>query len=557
MSNSDIADLLKLYADLYELHGGNPFKIKSYASAAFRIDKLPVHLEGKSVEELELVEGVGKSLASKIYEINATGSFEELNTLIEDTPAGVREMMHIKGIGPKKIGFIWKELGIENIGELLYACHENRLAQAKGFGLKTQQNIIQSIEFIFANANKFHYAKVEKPAMDLLAEIKKINAVKEVSLTGAIRRKNEVVDEIELVAAGDSADEAAHAILGKNLLAGAAYTEHVIIGTLGNVPVKIYVGEIKDYTDSLFIHTATKEHLIQLSYSSSAAVGNPASEADIYKALSLPYIEPEMREGLREVEMAKANKLPKLIEVSDLKGILHNHTTYSDGLNTLKEMATYCKELGYEYLGVSDHSKAAQYAGGLKEDEIIKQQAEIDALNVKMAPFKIFKSIECDILNDGSLDYSNEVLASFDFVVSSVHSNLKMTEEKAMSRLIKAIENPYTTILGHPTGRLLLMREGYPVDHKKMIDACAANNVVIEINANPYRLDLDWRWIDYALNKNVMLSINPDAHELQGYHDMYFGVCVARKGGLTREMCFNAKSRDEIAQYFSARKSRI
>jgi DNA polymerase (family 10) len=205
-------------------------------------------------------------------------------------------------------------------------------------------------------------------------------------------------------------------------------------------------------------------------------------------------------------------------------------------------------------LGICDHSKAAQYAGGLTEEEIEEQHREIDVLNQKLGPFKIFKGIECDILGDGSLDYDESVWKTFDFIVASVHSNLKMTEEKAMSRLLRAIENPYTTILGHPTGRLLLMREGYPVDHKKMIDACAANGVVIEINAHPYRLDLDWRHIDYALNKGVKLSINPDAHHTEGYHDMYFGVCVARKGGLSRDMCFNALSLSEIDSYFSQRK---
>jgi DNA polymerase (family 10) len=261
-----------------------------------------------------------------------------------------------------------------------------------------------------------------------------------------------------------------------------------------------------------------------------------------------------MREGYREIELAKEKKLPTLIELTDLKGILHNHSTYSDGSNTLEEMAVYCKELGYEYLGICDHSKAAQYAGGLKETDILKQHIEIEKLNVELAPFKIFKGIECDILFDGSLDYNNEVLTSFDFIVSSVHSNLKMNEEKAMNRLIRAIENPFTTILGHPTGRLLLMREGYPVDHKKMIDACAANGVVIEINANPYRLDLDWKWIDYALNKDVKLSVNPDAHDLQGYHDMYYGVCSARKGGLYKEMCLNTLTLEEINSYFIQRK---
>ena len=278
--------------------------------------------------------------------------------------------------------------------------------------------------------------------------------------------------------------------------------------------------------------------------------------------LEKPFVQPTAPEMIdlrspAEIEKAKENKLPVLIELSDLKGILHNHSTWSDGLNTLEEMALYCKELGYGYLGICDHSKAAQYANGLKEERIIEQHHEIELLNRKLGAdgsFKIFKGIECDILFDGTLDYGNDVLASFDFVVASVHSNLKMNEDKAMNRLLRAIENPYTTILGHPTGRLLLMREGYPVDHRKMIDACAANGVVIEINAHPYRLDLDWRWIDYAMGKGVRLSVNPDAHKREGYHDMYYGICAARKGGLTKEMCLNALNLEQIEKYFLQRK---
>jgi DNA polymerase (family 10) len=275
-----------------------------------------------------------------------------------------------------------------------------------------------------------------------------------------------------------------------------------------------------------------------------------SSEEEIFNSFGMQFIEPELREGLNEVELAKANKIPKLLELTDLKGILHNHSTYSDGLNTLKDMAVYCKELGYEYLGMCDHSQSAFYANGLKADRVMEQQREIDELNKKLAPFKIFKGIESDILNDGSLDYPEEVLKTFDFIVASVHSNLKMTEEKATARLLKAIENPYTTILGHPTGRLLLSRPGYPIDHKRIIDACAANNVIVELNAHPYRLDIDWRWIQYCIEKGVKISVNPDAHEKGGYHDMHYGVCAARKGMLTKEMCFNAMPLIEMEAYF-------
>ncbi len=558
MTNSDIADLIKLYADLYELHGGNPFKIKSFQAASFRIDKLPITLFGKSLEELEKVDGIGKSIAEKIVEINTTETFKELDDLLDKTPEGVLQMMKIKGIGPKKVAHLWKEIGIENIGELLYACHENRVAQAKGFGLKTQQNIIKQIEFMFASANKFHYAKLENTATNLIEETQSFfgtidegGMIADISFSGELRRKCEILEQIDLIVAVCDTEEFKNAFLSSDLLQEIKVDGDFIAGKVQEtIPVKIFISEENDFAKNLFLQTGSQKHIKEL------GIGNYelGSETEIYQAFKLPFIEPELREGTFEIEKAKENKLPKLIELSDLKGILHNHSTYSDGANTLEEMAVYCKELGYGYLGICDHSKAAFYASGMKEDTILKQHSEIDSLNKKLFPFKIFKGIESDILNDGSLDYNKEVLSSFDFIVASVHSNLKMTEEKAMARLLKAIENPYTTILGHPTGRLLLIREGYPINHKKIIDACAANGVVIEINANPYRLDLDWRWIDYAMNKNVKLSINPDAHECEGYHDMYYGVCVARKGGLTKEMCLNSMNLEEISKYFQSRK---
>ena len=421
-----------------------------------------------------------------------------------------------------------------------------------------QQNIIKQIEFMFASANKFHYAKLENTATNLLEEIQSFfgtidegGMIADISFSGELRRKCEILEQIDLIVAVSDTEEFKNAFLSSDLLQEIKVDGDFIAGKVQEtIPVKIFVSEENDFAKNLFLQTGSQKHVKEL------GIGNYefGSETEIYQAFKLPFIEPELREGTFEIEKAKINRLPKLIELSDLKGILHNHSTYSDGANSLEEMAVYCKELGYGYLGICDHSKAAFYASGMKEDVILKQHAEIDSLNKKLFPFKIFKGIESDILNDGSLDYNKEVLSTFDFIVASVHSNLKMTEEKAMARLLKAIENPYTTILGHPTGRLLLIREGYPIDHKKIIDACAANGVVIEINANPYRLDLDWRWIDYAMNKNVKLSINPDAHECEGYHDMYYGVCVARKGGLTKEMCLNSMNLEEISKYFQSRK---
>jgi len=537
MTTEEIAHALKLTAQLMELHEENPFKIKSIANAAYKLDKTDIDLQGKSLEELEKIEGIGKGIAAKINELLVTGNLKELTEMVAKTPIGVIEMLRIKGIGPKKVGQLWRELEIESVGELLYACNENRLVTLKGFGAKTQEAVKKQIEFFKSNIGKFHYAAVENFAIDLVNELKKKYKTEFVSLTGAMRRKCDIIEEVEVLIAhsGDVNFEESE--------------------NNQEVKVKIISCTEEHFYNKLFETTATVEHLAQIlnpPVGSSAQVFS--SEEEIYKACNLQYIEPELREGLKEVELAKQNKIPELIELSNLKGILHNHSTYSDGMNTLKVMAEYCKELGYGYLGMCDHSQSAFYAKGLKPDRVLAQHAEIDELNKKLAPFKIFKGIESDILNDGLLDYSDEVLASFDFIVASVHSNLKMTEEKATARLLKAIENPYTTILGHPTGRLLLSRPGYPIDHRKIIDACAANGVVIELNAHPYRLDIDWRWIPYCIEKGVKISINPDAHEKSGYHDMYYGTCVARKGMLTKEMCFNALSLSEIESYFSKRK---
>ncbi|MCA0427050.1 MAG: DNA polymerase/3'-5' exonuclease PolX [Bacteroidetes bacterium] len=547
MTNSDLADIFKLYADLSELHGGNPFKIKSYAAAAFRIDKFPQVLFNLSLQELESIQGIGKSIAQVIVSLNQNqGNWPELNKLIEETPEGVRQLMRIKGIGAKKVAFIWKELGIENPGELLYACKENRLAQAKGFGQKTQENIRKQIEFLFANQHKFHYASAEPLALQLLKTIQD-EFTEMASFTGPIRRCAEVLECIDLLVASEEKEELAAQLMAIPLLNNTDWDGEFIQGKLGSFPVSIHLCATENYMYSLFMETASEDHLKQLPAEPDDSV-NWDSEEDIYASIGLSYIEPELREGLGEIEKAVQNQLPNLIEYEDLRGPLHNHSTWSDGQNSIEEMALWCMQKGYAYLGMADHSKSAFYANGLSVERVYQQMEEIDKLNARYPNFRILKGIECDILNDGNLDYENDVLKDFDYVVASIHSNLKMTEEKAMGRLLKAIENPYTSILGHPTGRLLLMREGYPINAKKMIDACAANGVHIEINANPYRLDLDWRHIDYALNKGIWLSINPDAHELDGFLDMYFGTLVARKGGLSKEQCLNALETDELLQ---------
>lgn len=562
MNNQEIADVLDETARLLELHAANPFKIRSYQSAAFRIDKLSEPLAGKSIGELSAIEGIGESLSQKIHELLETGKLKEHDELLAKTPAGVVEMMSIKGIGPKKVALLWKELQLESIGELLYACNENRLIELKGFGVKTQELIRRSIEFRQSQQGLYRYAGAERSANNLIAWINDRLPGTDLAFTGALRRRCEVVSCIELIA---RAADHMHIVQTLNHydrpFLSLGNEEECIKGqTTEGIPVIIHFPKDESRAYRLWTSTGNEEHLQQcLSQEDQSKINleTCVSELEIYRMLGLDYIEPEMREGIFEISLAKDKKLPlELIDTSDLKGILHNHTTYSDGKNTLREMVLACRDRGFEYFGVCDHSKSAGYAGGLSIERVRQQQQEIEELNRELAPFRIFSGIESDILGDGSLDYPDEVLSSFDFVVASVHSGLRMDQDKAMQRLLKAIANPHTTILGHPSGRLLLAREGYPLDYSLLIEACSNHGVVIELNANPYRLDLDWRHLRQATGAGVLISINPDAHSTDGLDDMYYGTCVARKAGLTAAHIFNAFSREEIEKWFSRKKQK-
>jgi DNA polymerase (family 10) len=558
MENKTIARTLRLLSQLMELHEENPFKIKSIANAYFKIDKLPFSLTDKPFDEMDKIDGIGKSLASKIIELLQTGQLQELNDMIAKTPEGVVEMLGIKGIGPKKIAIIWHDLGIESIGELYYACNENRLIEAKGFGLKTQEEIKNAIEFKLAANGRFLYAKIELFANTLFDQISewlaKVDHHALLGFGGQYRRYCEIIDELDIVIGAEDLIAVTAQLPEFEALSLIESETGFITTSESGLRIKLSVVEKEEFYLEWFKLTGNPEHVEQVL--KMAGNGPFLNEKEIYTKAGLEFIEPELRENFDEIELAKSNKLPNLITYQDLKGSLHNHSTWSDGVHTLEQMAVYCKEiLNLQYLGICDHSKTAVYAKGLNEQRVFGQHQEIDALNQKLAPFKIFKGIESDILSDGSLDYSDDILKTFDFVVASVHSNLRMDEAKATTRLLKAIENPYTTILGHPTGRLLLSRAGYPIDYKKIIDACAANKVVIEINANPLRLDLDWRWHRYALEKGVLLSVNPDAHRMEGFNDMHYGILVARKGGLSADKCLNAFSLEEITEYFNSKKA--
>ncbi|WP_255590501.1 MULTISPECIES: DNA polymerase/3'-5' exonuclease PolX [unclassified Algoriphagus] len=563
LDHKTILKKIKLCIQLMELHDENPFKIRSYQSALNSLERGDADIMEISESELSKIPGVGKSILEAIVSLKETETFSTLDELIEKTPEGILEVLQIKGLGPKKVKTLWEELGITSTHELMEACQSGKVAKIKGFGEKTQETIIQNLEFKASNAGKWLYADVEESIESLTSELQKSLNSSEVVIVGDFARKMEIIASAEwLIGTSDiSQAKSQFKAIEAFELDKSLSSPFVWRGKVKDLDLNfgIHFSDLNNYPSKKYALSASAEHLKSLvdekeTIAEKLAKNGFKNDEEFFSQINLQFIPVEMREGYDEVSLAKEQKIPTLLEEKDLKGILHNHSTYSDGKHSLRQMAEYCKELGYEYLGISDHSRTASYAGGLEIEKVQKQHEEIDQLNKELAPFKIFKGIESDILGDGSLDYPEDVLKSFDFIVSSVHSILNMDIKRATKRLLTAIENPYTTILGHPTGRLLLRREGYPIDHKTIIDACAKNKVVIEINANPWRLDLDWRWVRYAMDQGVMLSINPDAHEMDGYADMKYGVLVGRKGGLTKEMTLNALSLKEIQEYFDHKK---
>jgi DNA polymerase (family X) len=522
IDNDYIAEQFSLLGKLMDIHGENSFKTKSYSVAAFTLEKLPTPIQDIPTDKLTSIKGIGDAIGKKITEILETGELRLLKQFIANTPPGVIEMLRIKGLGPKKIATIWKEMEIESVGELLYACQENRLLLYKGFGEKTQAGVREAIEFRLRHIGSHLYADIETYALQLEAALQKAFPNEQLALTGEFRRQLEVITKLEIVTTAP------------------AGTINAFLTTIPSdevVTVECIQTSPENFIQTLFDTSCSGEFLEAWRERSKSGATLPDTP---------PY--------LREQPIVLDRPIPEPLEPSDIRGIIHSHSKWSDGSYTLAEMAAACIQKGFQYLVISDHSKTAAYANGLREDRIRAQHAEIDELNKKLAPFTIFKSIESDILGDGSLDYSNDVLATFDLVIASVHANLKMTEEKAMSRLLRAIENPYTTILGHLTGRLLLSRPGYPVDHKKIVDACVANHVAIELNAHPRRLDMDWRWISYALDKGALISIDPDAHYISGFDDIRYGVLAARKAGLTPDRNLSSFTLDEFTKYLSERK---
>lgn len=554
MTNVEIAERFERLAQLMDIHSENSFKTKTYSSAAFRIEKTGAPLNEMLPEQIRSIPGIGDAVTQKIIELLNSGKMEALEAYEANTPAGVKDMLSLKGLGPKKIALLWKELGIESIGELEYACNENRLTTLKGFGTKTQESILKSIAFQKDNEGYYLWAEAEalSKEFELLWSTEFPGA--KMGWAGDFRRDMPVVNAIDVVVDVPMGPLTAWAMTTGHPFQAEEDNSLIMKGP-GGIRFVIHSRPGNDWTAQRFLMSCSApfSEAFRATYSIPESV---ATENEIFEANGLRYVPPYLREQASMLEKAKEGTVPQTLETDAIKGIIHSHSTWSDGRHTLEQMAMAAIERGYEYLVISDHSQTAVYAGGLRPEQIRLQHAEIDALNSKLAPFRIFKGIESDILGDGGLDYAPEVLDSFEVVIASVHSQLKMDQEKAMDRLLNAIRNPYTTILGHPTGRLLLSRPGYPLDHKAIIDACIENGVVIELNAHPRRLDMDWTWIPYALESGALLSVNPDAHSMEGIDLVRYGVLAGRKGGLTAKANLSSMDLETFSRFVEENKKK-
>lgn len=561
MMNKEIARVLQETASLIELTGGNPFRARALSSAARTLRGLDESAADRlAAGTLTDISGIGDGLAAQIEELLARGSFELRDELLNAVPAGLLDVLRVKGLGTKKVRTLWKELGITTLDELEAAAADGQVAQLDGFGTKTQSNILHNVKLLHQYSAQRRYADAYHDVQPLLDALRTTDAVDAATLTGALRRKQETVSDAALIVASDAVGAVQSMLAGRDLNTTAHDTEHGtrLDGTLpDDLPLHVWVTPPARFGTALW-HTTGAEAHCSAFIETHGPPDDHAEETSVYAAAGLPAIPPELREGHDELQAAAENALPTLITEDDLHGSLHNHSTYSDGAHSLRAMAEAARASGLSYFGICDHSQSLTIADGLSPDRVREQQAEIDALNEAFAaddgpPFRIFSGIESDILKDGSLDYTDDVLASFDLVVASIHSGFNMSKEEATTRLIRAIEHPATTILGHATGRLLLIREGYPIDHERVIAACAEHNVAIELNANPHRLDMDWRWIRTATEQGALIAINPDAHATDELRNVRWGIAAARKGWLTPAQCLNAKPLDAFSEWLDAR----
>ncbi len=529
IDKKQIINFLNEISICMELLKENSFRISSYKKASRAIENynqdIVQLIENKQLTDIN---GIGQAISQKIYEYYDKGSSEYLENLKAKIPQGIFNILKLKGLGPKKIIHLWEKLGTTSLGELEYACEENRLISLVGFGEKTQNKILNQIQELKKFSGHALLNDAENEILRIKEILKEKYNIKEIEIAGTYRRGVPIVDELVFI----------------------CKTDETIKDIESNLNIKFVNTNDNDFYYSLFINTGVKEHVENIKLEK----GNYKSEAEIFKSAGIEYIPPEIRENNGEIDSARQNNIPELIGIQDIKGVMHAHSTYSDGSDTLENMAVACIEKGYKYLCISDHSKSAFYAGGLNEHDIFEQQAEIKKLNQKYENFHVFSGIEADILKNGSLDYEEKILKSFDLVIASVHSNFTMPKDKMTERIINAVRNPYTTVLGHMSGRLLLGRKGYEIDHDAIIDECIKNNVVIEINANPHRLDIDWKYIKKAKENGAKFAINPDAHSTSGIDHIKYGILTARKGWLEKQHVINCLDKEQIANFFNKKK---
>ncbi len=544
MTNKLIARQLKMAGQLLELTGGNDFRARAFSSAARTVDRMDEAAAGYGAQELTTIRGIGKGIAADIREIVDTGALALNEELLQSLPPGLPEVLHVKGLGPKKVRAIWQELDVASLEELEHAAASGALAALPGFGAKTVQNVLASIEQLKVYRGKSHYAKAlpeAEAARDALRA-----AGHRAEITGAVRRQCIIIDRAEIVT--DASPEAASGALG-------AYRAGDGFALPNGQPLVLHHASPEALGTVLWRTTGSEAHL-GLWREAFGEPGDVAEESAIFEAAGVDTIPPPIREGTWEVAAASGGTLPTLITLEDLRGTLHNHSTWSDGANTLHEMAEAARARGLTYYGIGDHSRSLHIAHGLSLDELAAQQKEATELNTAYAArgedFRILTGSECDILQDGSMDFPDDALAALDIVVASVHINLSMTEAEATERLLRAVANPHVDILGHATGRLLLRREGYPIDVEAVLDACAETGTAIELNANPWRLDLDWQHLRAARERGIPVSINPDAHVTDGLDDTQWGVAAAQKAGLEAGDVLNAKSREDLLDWAGA-----
>ncbi|MGF7398563.1 DNA polymerase/3'-5' exonuclease PolX [Thermoanaerobacterium thermosaccharolyticum] len=563
MDKKTVIDILNEIGLLLELKGENPFKSRAYYNAARTIEVLDDDIEKLIKEDrLKDIKGIGDALNKKLTELVTTGRLEYYDNLKASIPEGLFEMLKIPGLGPKKIKTLYDKLDIKTVGELEYACIENRLVELPGFGEKTQKKILEGIQFIKQFNGKHLFMDAYLEASSLKQYLMDSGLTIRCEIAGSLRRRKEIVKDIDILATCDNPEKLMDVFTKyegiRDIVAKGETKTSIILKSGINVDLRVVKDE--EYPYALHHFTGSKEHNTAMRHRA-RQMGIKMNEYGLFKGdllikcrdekeifnnLNLSYIPPELRENMGEIEAAEKGLLPVLIDEKDIKGVFHVHTIYSDGANTLSEMVNAARDRGYKIIGITDHSKSAFYANGLKEEDVLRQLDEIDELNSKYSDIKILKGIESDILKDGSLDYDEDILRRFDFVIASVHSSFKMSKDDMTKRIIKAIKNKYTKIIGHLTGRLLLARDGYDLDVYKVIDSAAEYGKVIEINSSPYRLDIDWRYIKYAKEKGVKFAICPDAHRIEGLDDMKYGIGIARKGWLEAKDVINTYDFDEL-----------